>query len=275
MNKPINEISSLAEHLYEHLYITKDKVYHLCYKRIKFLFLKLPFSIHKKKFEEAEIIFESAISSSESTVCIVIKGPTGCGKGFLCDTLIEKYENQIRVSDIDSLPNSFIPSTVDTIPSSPKSNNFKCGNTIFPSLSFSKYPSTNVIDKRKVVSRFTDAHFFHSSGLEKDYAQIRRSIEMLKTHSGIVLIEMTEFEFEVSIHNYILKVLKEVFPIFNCISLNSCTPTIIKKTLEPLNGYINRSSLRLKDLIEKFNGDPRAFLHDLYSMSLNLELNQV
>lgn len=98
---------------------------------------------------------------------------------------------------------------------------------------------------------------------------------MLKTHSGIVLIEMTEFEFEVSIHNYILKVLKEVFPIFNCISLNSCTPTIIKKTLEPLNGFINRSSLPLNDLIEKFNGDPRAFLHDLYSMSLNLELNQV
>lgn len=223
------------------------------------------------------MIFESAISSSESTVCIVIKGPTGCGKGFLCDTLIEKYENQIRVSDIDSLPNSFIPSTVDKIPSSPKSNNFKCGNTIFPSLSFSKYPSTetDVIDKRKVVSRFTDAHFFHSSGLEKDYAQIRRSIEMLKTHSGIVLIEMTEFEFEGSIHNFILKVLKEVFPNFHCISLNSCTTTIIKKTLEPLKGFINRSSLPLNDLIEKFNGDSRAFLHDLYSMSLYPELYQV
>jgi hypothetical protein len=233
----------------------------------------LPFSIHKKKFEEAEMIFESAISSSTSTVCIVIKGPTGCGKGFLSDKLIEKYENQIRVSDIDSLPTSFIPSNFDTINSSPKSNNLKCGNTIFPSLSFSKStinPSTEIVDKRKVVSRFTDAHFFHSIGFEKEYTQIRRSIEMLKTHSGIVLIEMTEFEFEGSIHNYIIKVLKEVFPTnLNFISLNSCAPTIIKKALEPINKFINTFNLPLKDLIEKFNGDSRAFLHDLYTISLN------
>lgn len=227
------------------------------------------------------MIFESAISSSNSTTCIVIKGPTGCGKGYLCDKLIEKYENVIRFSEIDSLPTSFIPLNFNTnIPSSPKSNNFKCGNTIFPSLSFSKSiqppPSIEAIDKRKVVSRFTDAHFFHSMGFEKEYAQIRRSIEMLKTNSGIVLIEMTEFEFEGSIHNYILKVLKEIFPTnFNCISLNSCAPTIIKKTLEPLKKIINNLNLPLNDLIENFNGDPRAFFHDLYIISLKPELNQL
>ena len=224
------------------------------------------------------MIFESAISSTASTVCIVIKGPTGCGKGFLSDKLIEKYENLVRVSEIDSIPTTFIPlnNSIDD-----KSNSFKCGNTIFPSLSFSKTTSTTAaeetkIDKRKVVSRFSDAHFFHSNGFEKEYAQIRRSIEMLKTLSGIVLIEMTEFEFEGSIHNYILKVLKEIFPNnFNLISLNSCAPTTIKKTLEPLNSSINSLKLPLNDLIEKFNGDPRAFLHDLYTISLKPDASQV
>ena len=208
------------------------------------------------------MIFESSIYSSNSTVCIVIKGPTGCGKGFLCDKLIEKYENIIRFSEIESLPNSFIPSN--------PSNSFKCGNTIFPSLSFSKSFNPS-IDKRKVVSKFTDAHFFHSIGIGGlEYAQIRRSIEMLKTISGIILIEMTEFEFEGStVNNFILKVLKEIFPkTFHLVSLNSCAPTIIKKTLEPLNNFINNLNLPLNDLIEKFNGDPRAFLHDLYTISL-------
>ena len=147
------------------------------------------------------MIFESAIYSSNPTICIVIKGPTGCGKGFLCDKLIEKYENIIRLSEIETLPNSSNPLN----PLNPSNN---CGNTIFPSLSFSKSSFNHSIDKRKVVSKFTDAHFFHSIGIGGvEYAQIRRSIEMLKTNSGIILIEMTEFEFEGStINNFILKI---------------------------------------------------------------------
>lgn len=245
------------------------------------IFVKLPFSIHKKKFEEAEMIFESAISSTTTaTYCIVLKGPTGCGKGFLIDKLIAKYGHLIRLNDIDTLPISdyteYSTSNTNNFNdiSSPKA--FKCGNTLFPSLSFTSKitngTARSAIDKRKVVSRLSDAHFFqYLKGFDKEYAQIKRSVEMLKTHSGILIIEFTDFEFEGSLHNYILKILKETFSSnLNIISMNSCTPTIIKKTLEPLN-YLMKN---YKDhIMESFNGDPRALLHDLYLISLNSDKN--
>ena len=52
-------------------------------------------------------MFETAISSSSSsTTCIVLKGPTGCGKTFVFDKLIDKFEKFVRISDIDSFTTS-------------------------------------------------------------------------------------------------------------------------------------------------------------------------
>ena len=53
------------------------------------------------------MVFDMAVSSpSSSTACIVLKGPTGSGKSFLFDKLIEKFEKFVRISDIDNLPTS-------------------------------------------------------------------------------------------------------------------------------------------------------------------------
>lgn len=225
------------------------------------------------------MIFESAISkSSASTTCIVLKGPTGCGKSFLFDKLIQKFEKDVRISDIDSLPPT--SSNDESEYFNPESS-FKCGNSLFPSLSFSTFKTETTAtkqvqaDQRKVLLRLTDAHFLQSIGLERgECSQIRRAIELLKTHSGILLIEVTDFEFEGSnLQGYILKVLKETFPkSYHLISLNSSTSTIIKKTLEP---FKNSSNIPLADFIEEFNGDSRAFLHDLYAISLIPKLKRI
>lgn len=223
------------------------------------------------------MIFESAISSTAATKCIVLKGPTGCGKGFLLDKLIEKYCHLIRLSDIETLP------LIEHLPFhndfnfTPKL--FKCGNSLFPSLSFTSKPledEKESFDKRKVVSRLTDAHFFQNLNVpDKEYSQIRKSVEMLKTHSGILLIEFTDFEFEESMHNYILKVLKETFSTnLTLVNMNSCTPTIIKKTLEPLNRLLTSNNIK-EQVLETFNGDARALLHDLYLISLNSSSNRL
>ena len=68
---------------------------------------------------------------------------------------------------------------------------------------------------------------------------------------------MTDFEFDGSmLHNYILKVLKETFPrTYHEISINSCTSTIIKKTLEPINDIIDSLNIPLSDFMDEFNGD--------------------
>ena len=202
------------------------------------------------------MIFESAINSKENIVCIVIKGPTGCGKGYLFDKLSEKYEKSIRISEIETLPS--LNNLNDNRTIIPR-------NSLFPSLSFSKTPAT---DNRKVVSRLTDAHFFQNCFDNEGYFQIRKLVEMLKTNSGIVFIEFTDFEFEGSINNYILKVLKETFSNnFNVITLNSCSFTTIKKTLEPLNLKISN------EYFDNFNGDSRALIHDLYLKSLSTNSN--
>ena len=256
---------------------------------------QLPFSINKKKQEEAEMIFESAISSKSSTVCIVVKGPTGCGKSFLCDKLIKKFGHLVRMSDseIDNLPNNNTYNNYNNY-SSNTANNYsfgssspkamKCGISLFPSLSFSstvksskssKSTNSDQIDKRKVVSKLSDVHFY-PQGIEKEYVQVRRSIEIFKYYSGILLIEMTEFEFEGSMNNYILIVLKETFSSnLHVINMNSCTATIIKNTLEPLKGLMINSKLFLTSFLDQFNGDPRAFFHDLYIASLKYHPNSM
>ena len=139
------------------------------------------------------------------------------------------------------------------------------------------YPITNQVDQRKAVLRLTDAHFFQNIGLEKEYNHIRKCIESLKTHSGILLVEVTDFEFDGSmLQGYILKVLKETFPkSYHVIGLNSSTSTILKKTLEPINDLIDSSNIPLSDFIAEFNGDSRALLHDLYTISLNPKLKKV
>ena len=225
------------------------------------------------------MIFESVISSpTASTSCIVLKGPTGCGKSFLFDQLIQKFEKFIRISDIDSLHTSSLNEEANSF--YPDSS-CKCENSLFPALSFSSgliaSPNSQKIDHRKVVLRLTDAHFFQSIGLGNEYSHIRKSIELLKTHSGILLIEVTDFEFEGSmLQGYILKVLKETFPKnYHYISLNSSTSTILKKTLEPVIGFINSFNIPIADFIEEFNGDSRALLHDLYTISLNPKLKRM
>lgn len=205
-----------------------------------------------------------------------MKGPTGCGKSFLGDALISKFGHLIRIGDVDSLPSvSLISNLEDNYHTSSTQNNFKCSNSLFPSLQFSTVSSNDtaslpVLDQKKVLSRLTDAHF-QVFGSDKDYHHVRKYVEMLKSHGGILLIELTEFDFEGSMHSYILKVLNETFSnSIRIVNINSCTPTLLKKAIEPLKHF----QICFEDIVSNFNGDSRATLHDLLISNLVFKPNQ-
>ena len=175
---------------------------------------------------------------------------------------------------IDLLPEANIPFNATSNKTFDESTTFKCANTLFPSLSFSRVSPIKLEesgDQRKVVTRLTDAHFY--SQMRKDYNQVRKSIETLKSHSGILLVEMTDFEFEGSMQNYILKIFNETFANnIHVININSCTPTALKNTLKPIDKLLDSFNLLSNSLIEQFTGDLRAFMNDLYILSLRPDL---
>ena len=45
--------------------------------------------------------------------------------------------------------------------------------------------------------------------------------------------------------------------------------------MEPVIGFINSFNIPIADFIEEFNGDSRALLHDLYTISLNPKLKRM
>lgn len=199
---------------------------------------------------------------------IVLKGPSGCGKGFLVDWLLRKYTHLVRPAEFDAHEQQDAPFLHDA----PRNNGLeaKCTRSLFPSLSFtSSWTSdASVVDNRKLVTLLSDAHF-HG----RDYGTVRRDIERLKTLQGIVILKATEFDYESSMLPFALRILAEVFPTIQTIALNPCAPTLMKKTLAPMSRLLDDAGLSLNAVIPHFGGDARAFLHDLYLFSLLPDTN--
>lgn len=95
---------------------------------------------------------------------------------------------------------------------------------------------------------------------------------MLRTHSGIVIFEISDFEFDGSMNNVITKLLNETFSTnIRILNINACTPTSAKKILQPLSLNFG---INISNIVDRFSGDIRALFHDLYFYSLHLHLNR-
>ena len=214
--------------------------------------------------QEAEALFQSAIETFKIAAkksLIAVKGPTGCGKGFLYAHIKKNFDHSVHFSEFDE--------DLHQMPSerSPMDYSFpiQCSTSIFPALQLTPvHHVTSFVTSscnRVPLLRLTDAHF--------QVKEVRRVIEELKAFQGILLVEFTESQYDGSNTEFALKLLKEHFADrFLSLNLNPCAPQLMKKALT--TSVIGTMLNDFNSIMEQcFTGDARAFLHDLFVASLS------
>mgnify|MGYP000650344548 CR=1 FL=1 len=196
-----------------------------------------------------------------------MKGPPGCGKTLLIHHLLDKYKSQVQIDhwneedggdffSSDSYPYSS-PSVLDST---------TCRKSLFPSLQFSMDNSSQQSFNRDLIS----VTWLTDVLIQCDYSPMKQKLDRLTTLKGVIIFEACEYsemteDCSQARIAFALKLLYQAFTRQSeTITLNASTATNMKKMLQSF-----RCNFDVKDLIQYFRGDARAFLHDLMFWSVS------
>jgi hypothetical protein len=172
-------------------------------------------------------------------------------------TRFDEASDASEIYEADSLPRVFNPTQTT--------------RTLFPALLFAcpAEPTASLSEasfRRLPVTWCTDA-IIQVSG----WSSIRKCLDRFRTLPGLLIFEATEAEDDNESRSNLAaasKLLLEMYTDMNTISLNAPTAPIMKRVLQPLAARLAEKEVFLEGMMEKFNGDARAFLHDLLFLSV-------